>query len=289
MTMTGCARAAVAYARLGWPVAPLHGWDGTCCTCLDAECPSPAKHPRTRHGLKDASTDRATIEGWWKRWPFSNVGLLTGVKFDVCDIDGEEGDRALGDVARAAGDPEMVTGGPMASTGRGWHLLFAPTGEGNRARLVDHVDWRGQGGYIVAPPSVHASGRLYRWEDGCGPRTPLQEAPQWLLDLVVRPTIAVGVVRPISAQGKGGAYGRHALEGELGRLALAPVGARNDALNRAAWSLGQLVGGGELEPSEVAGALLAVALRIGLGEHEAEQTISSGLRRGLQHPRSRPA
>lgn len=182
--MTGCARAAVAYARLGWPVVPLHGWDGKRCTCLDAECPSPAKHPRTRHGLKDASTDPATIGGWWKRWPASNVGLLTGVKFDVLDVDGEEGDLALGEVARGAGDPEMVTTGPMASTGKGWHLLFLPTGEGNRARLVDHVDWRGTAGYIVAPPSLHATGRRYRWLPGCGPGAPLEAAPGWLLDLV---------------------------------------------------------------------------------------------------------
>lgn len=285
--MTGCARAAVAYARLGWPVVPLHGWDGKRCTCLDAECPSPAKHPRTRHGLKDASTDPATIGGWWKRWPASNVGLLTGVKFDVLDVDGEEGDLALGEVARGAGVPEMVTTGPMASTGKGWHLLFLPTGEGNRARLVDHVDWRGTAGYIVAPPSLHATGRRYRWLPGCGPGAPLEAAPGWLLDLVRRPAPAAPGTVPIRA--RSGGYGRAALESELGRLALAPVGARNDTLNRAAFAMGQLIGGGHLEPSEAAGALLAVALRIGLGGVEAERTISSALRRGLDHPRSRSA
>ena len=92
-----------------------------------------------------------------------------------------------------------------------------------------------------------------------------------------------------SLAGPGSAYGHRALEAEVGRLALAPVDTRNDALNRAAFSLGQLVAGGELEPAAVAGNLLAVAERIGLSTTEAERTIASGLRRGLDHPRSRPA
>jgi len=286
--VTGRRVAALLYATMGWLVICLHGWDNGRCTCGRADCPSPAKHPRTEHGLKDATADLATIERWFKRWPASNVGLLTGESFDVCDIDGEAGDRALGDVARAAGDPEMVTDGPMAETGKGSHLLFQATGEGNRAGIVPQVDWRGRGGYIVAPPSLHASGRRYRWLDGLGPDTPLQPAPAWLLDLV-RPPVREVIPMGITPSGRGNSYGRRALEAEVGRVALAPVGTRNDALNRAAFSLGQLVAGGELEPAQVAGDLLAVAVRIGLTEHEAERTITSGMRRGLDLPRRRSA
>lgn len=286
--MTPRGQSALQYAvHQRWPVIVLHGWDQGSCTCRKADCPSPAKHPRSKHGLKDATTDRATIERDFERWPASNVGLLTGEAFDVLDVDGAAGDLALGEVARAAGDPEMRTDGPAAETGRGTHLLFKATGEGNRARLVEQVDWRGRGGYIVAPPSVHATGRRYRWLPGLGPETPLEDAPEWLLDLVRRPAPVVTAATPI--HGRPGSYGRRALESELGRLALAHVGGRNDTLNRSAFAMGQLIGEGHLDPGEVAGALLSVALRIGLTEHEAERTIGSGLRRGLEHPRSRTA
>lgn len=266
----------------------LHGWENSACTCRKAGCPSPAKHPRSAHGLKDASTDRAVVEGWWERWPASNVGLLTGEAFDVLDIDGEAGDRALGVVAQAAGDRQMRTDGPMTATGKGWHLFFRPTGEGNRAGLVPQVDWRGNGGYIVAPPSVHASGRRYQWLPGLGPDTDLEVAPPWLFSLV-RP-LARMLAPTVSIAGRGvSAYGRRALEAEVGRVALAPVGTRNDTLNRAAFSLGQLVASGALKPADVADALLSVALRAGLSDGEATASIVSGLRRGVERPRSRTA
>src|SRR5271170_3264621 len=98
--MSALLTAALDYAARGWPVVPLHSWTGRGCSCGSApdEC-KPAKHPRTAHGLKDASAELDRILEWWKRWPGANVGLLTGVAFDVVDVDGSEGMAAINQAA----------------------------------------------------------------------------------------------------------------------------------------------------------------------------------------------
>ena len=279
-------------AGRGWPVLALHNPVAGRCSCsAGAGCPSPAKHPRTPHGLKDASTDAVQIAACWTRWPEANIGLLTGgTSPDVLDIDGAEADIELRRVHSRGG--HLIGPGPLVSTGRGWHAYFRPTGHRNKVGLVEHADWRGAGGYVVAPPSRHISGRTYTWEPGCGPDEPLEPVPPWLIALLEPPEPPEAPAAPAwsgaLAAGRS-TYGQRALEAEVGRLALAPVGGRNDALNRAAFNLGQLVGGGELEPHEVAAALLGLAQRIGLGDHEAVATITSGMGRGVGLPRRRPA
>lgn len=148
----------------GWHVLPLKPHDKT---------------PLTKHGLLDASDDTAQIEDWWNQWPEANIGLRTGVIFDVLDIDGPAGLTAFTTVATP-----YHHDGPLAATGKGgFHLLFATTGAKNGANLVDKVDFRGTNGYIVAPPSIHPNGRTYRWlRDG-----PLPTAPDWLTPLLPMP------------------------------------------------------------------------------------------------------
>jgi hypothetical protein len=247
-------------------------------------CRPRAKTPLLDHGLHDASTDPDQIRAWWDRWPDANIGLRTGDAFDVVDVDGPDGEAALDATERPADAPTVD--GPTVATGKGWHVYLSPTGRGNRAGLVDHVDWRGRGGYVVAPPSVHPSGARYRWElpdhPVFGAEAPLRPAPPWLLALVDPPRPPVTASPP---EMTGDVYGRHALEGELGRLALSPEGHRNDDLHRAAVRLGQLVGAAKLDAAEVVGALLSVAARIGLPDREAEATIRSGLSFGMGHRR----
>jgi hypothetical protein len=97
------------------------------------------------------------VGGWWRRWPAANLALVTGRRFDVLDLDGDQGVEALRAVLSIAPGEHP---GPVARTGGGgWHLLYAPTGLGNRVGMLPGVDWRGRGGLIVAPPSRHASGR----------------------------------------------------------------------------------------------------------------------------------
>ncbi len=68
--------AALDYASRGWPVLPLHtARSHARCSCGRADCSSPGKHPRTEHGVKDATTDENTIRSWWKEHPTANVGI----------------------------------------------------------------------------------------------------------------------------------------------------------------------------------------------------------------------
>ena len=140
----------------------------TRCSCRDPGCGQPAKHPLgslVPHGVRDATTNRARVLAWWTRHPQANIGLATGHAFDVLDVDGPAGVHAIRTLASTHG---LVSSGPLVRTGGGgWHYYLAPTGLGNvQPAGLDHVDWRGHGGYVVAPPSRHASGHPYQWIPG---------------------------------------------------------------------------------------------------------------------------
>jgi hypothetical protein len=252
------------------------------CSCRSGSCESQGKHPRTQHGLKDASCDPGVIRQWWKQWPRANVGLVTGVLFDVLDVDGPQALEFLEKL-----DPGLTSlNGPMVCTGRGWHLYVQATGLGNRAGLLPGVDWRGTGGYVVAPPSLHPSGNAYQWSQGLELELPL--CPPWLLDLLAPEKPPVGPVEPLErpqlVNGKG--YAHSALEAECRDVAQTGKGQRNHALNRAAFNLGQLVPH-ILDEHSVTAALTDAALRTGLSPQEIRVTITSGLRAGSRKPRSR--
>jgi hypothetical protein len=166
-------------------------------------------------------------------------------------------------------------------------------------RIAPGIDVRGENGYVLAPPSIHPSGHTYRWVA----TEPLAVAPQWLLRLTCKrpppatPSPPSTPSQPPSSprhNGSPGAYGRAALEREIEALANTAPGQRNHALNRASFSLHQLVAGGELDGNEVQQRLLGGAQANGLmtdpsdGPRSVTRTIQSGGRAGLQHPRSRP-
>jgi hypothetical protein len=140
-------------------VLPLHtpDPDGRC-SCGRADCPNPGKHPRSRHGLCDASTNAARVRAWWAAWPDANIGVATG-RLVVLDVDDAHGRAALATLEHAHRRlPRTLT----AASGRGAHLYFhaGPQRVANSvARLGAGLDVRGRGGYVVAPPSLHADGR----------------------------------------------------------------------------------------------------------------------------------
>jgi len=280
-----CARAAQVYAALGFPVVPMHtARSGGRCSCPDQVCPDPGKHPRLRGWQRLAAADAAVVGEWWRRWPDANLALVTGRRFDVLDLDGEQGVEALRAVLSITPTEHP---GPVARTGGGgWHLLYAPTGLGNRVRLLSGVDWRGRNGLIVAPPSHHTSGYRYTW---IWPLTAtLPEAPAQLRRLLAPPAAARTTLPPApTAAGHSGGYGPAALARERAAVAAAQPGRRNATLNRAAFNLGQLVAAGLLEVEQVRAMLLAAALEAGNPEAKARATITSGLRGGATKPRQR--
>jgi Bifunctional DNA primase/polymerase, N-terminal len=281
------AQAAQVYAALGFPAVPMHtAQPSGKCTCPHQKaCPDPGKHPRLRGWQRLAAVDPALVGEWWRRWPDANLGLATGRRFDVLDLDGNQGVEAL---RAALSIAPAEHPGPVARTGGGgWHLLYAPTGLGNRVGLLPGMDWRGRGGLIVAPPSEHASGRRYRW---VRPLTAaLPEVPAGLRRLLAPPATPRTTLppAPTPARRRGG-YGRAALAREQAAVAAAPIGRRNVTLNRAAFNLGQLVAAGLLDPDEVWAVLLAAALEAGNPEAKARATITSGLAGGAAKPRRQP-
>jgi hypothetical protein len=274
--MSDLLEAALDYGRRGWPVLPIE---------------PRGKRPLGRlvpHGLHDASTDEATIERWWKAEPEANVAIATGHGCDVLDLDGRDGIDALL-AAQPSTMPEDQASGPCATSRLGhWHVYFAPLGLGNRAGLLPHVDWRGRGGFVVAPPSRHESGSVYEWSVDFGLDTPLEPPPGWLLRLL-KPEPKVPIAPPRARTVEPSRYGVAALEREAGRVALAPEGQRNHTLNAAAFNLGQLVAGGALDVDDVVSALSTAASRAGLPDREAERTIASGLAAGASYARGVPA
>jgi Bifunctional DNA primase/polymerase, N-terminal/AAA domain len=109
--------------------------------------------------------DRATREEigqWWRTWPKANIGIVTGAVSGIVVIDADSPEAAaslksiLGSLAHV----------PIASTGKGFHLYFKHSGDtlNNKAAVMPKVDFRGDGGYVVAPPSVHSSGKQYEWK-----------------------------------------------------------------------------------------------------------------------------
>jgi hypothetical protein len=168
MSGSSLADSARAYAGLGWFVFPLR--------------PGSKEPFAGTHGFHDASRNPDLVETWWRRHPGANIGLATGHGFSAVDIDSGE---ALTELRKRAAGGELLWG-PVSRTRRGWHLFFAGDVP-SRAGVVPHVDVRGTGGYLVAPPSV-VDGVPYRWI--AGPETPVSPPSPWLARLLERPTRA---------------------------------------------------------------------------------------------------
>lgn len=195
---------AARYAAGGLRVFPVHGvlpdpGGGWRCTCAaGAGCLRAGKHPLTAHGLRDATRDAATIAAWWRRWPEANIGVATGrhapggaappdVPVVVLDIDGLGGEATIEALQGRHGQlPETWA---VLTGGGGFHLWFAHPGAGRTVKtsagaLGPGLDMRGDGGYVVVPPSGHRSGNRYVWAETWRPGSvPLADMPGWLLDL----------------------------------------------------------------------------------------------------------
>jgi len=177
---------ALSYAKRGWPVFPLHTPHGKQCSC-GKDCGNPGKHPRTKHGLTDATTDESTIRSWWTKWSDANIGIATGTRSGivVVDVDPRSGGDATWERLQLEhdGDAPTLT---SETGGGGLHVIYErPSDQGKIASRKDAippgVDCKADGGYIVAAPSLHMSGRRYQWRDE---NEQLQPVPAWLLAIL---------------------------------------------------------------------------------------------------------
>ena len=139
--------AALRYARADWPVFP----------CLPGE-----KAPATRHGFLDATTDPDKITWWWSRHPDRNVAIATGAPGpDVLDVDVHQHGSGFAAFNRLRREGLLDGASAYIRTpSGGLHAYFTGSEQGNGRLPRHHLDFRSQGGYVVAPPS-HVNGRPY--------------------------------------------------------------------------------------------------------------------------------
>jgi hypothetical protein len=265
---------ALDYAARGFAVFP----------CLET-----SKAPAVGRGFHSATTNPATIRRWFLNCPQYNLAIATGIASGawVLDVDGSDGAQSLLELEDQFGAlPNTLT----SSTASGCHFWFRLTDPmpSSVGRIARGLDVRADGGYVLAPPSEHPDGPIYRWTNACDRAI----APKWLMERAYKKVVAPRLVPSINRAGSSN-YGRAALNDECRALASAFIGTRNHALNRASFTLHQLVAGGELDIAEVRNGLIAAATANGLidddGPRQVEKTIASGARAGLQNPRSRPA
>lgn len=265
---------ALDYAARGFAVFP----------CLET-----SKAPAIGRGFHSATTNPATIRRWFLNCPQYNLAIATGIvsRVWVLDVDGSNGAQSLAELEVQFGQlPPTLT----SITASGCHFWFRLTDPmpSSVGRIAEGLDVRADGGYVLAAPSVHPDGPIYRWTNA----RDLAIAPKWLIERARQKVAAPRFVPSVGRVGLSN-YGRAALEDECRALASVPIGTRNHALNRASFALHQLVAGGELDIAEVRNRLIAAATANGLmdddGPRQVEKTIASGARVGLQNPRSRSA
>jgi len=267
--------AALMYAERGFAVFP---------------CSPGSKMPfKGSSGSTDATTDEAQIRAWWDACPTANVAIATGSTSGIYVVDIDAESHPI--MARL---PQTWI---ARTRGGGWHYVYRlPEGvrlansaketkpveerEENARNLGDHIDTRGEGGYILVFPSV-VGGKPYAWENDIDP----VELPGWIVERLKPREVVRSMTRQTFALAST-SWAQKALDDECRRMECTGKGGRNDQLNRSAFSLGQIVAAGHLSASVVESRLLYSAGVAGLSDREALTTIASGMKGGSQHPRS---
>ncbi len=249
MSLSALGEQALWYAALGWPVFPLR--------------PRRKEPLPGLHWDREATTDPEQIHKWWTRVPAANIGIVTGVKSGLVVIDCDS-PEAYARFCTAYGDHDT----PASITGRGRHVLFQHPGEtlANSVgkKLGEGNDVRGDGGYIVAPPSVHPTGQPYRWDSAHHPLLvdPAPLPPRLLAALRATPAASTAPDgEPMAAR-------------DIASLAEIPETQRNDTLTRYA---GRLLAKGhsETETLDVVRAFNTAKCKPPLGDAEVRRIAHS--------------
>lgn len=256
--MSDLLEAALAYARAGFPVFPVK---------LD-------KTPLTAHGFKDASRDEVTIRDWWLRKPGASIGMPTGTATGVVVLDEDPRHGGTESLAQLLAEHGALPVGPVTKTGGGGrHFWFSHPGGAvpSSVGFQPGLDLRADGGYVVVPPSPHASGNEYVWlVELIGRRLPL--LPPWLLG-----TPSVGRLAP-----------RRFEAGPGGKI---PHGRHHDFIVQTAASLASRIAGLDEETliRQVRGASREALDDAWAHEREIEEASRSALRKYGMPPPESPA
>jgi len=289
--------AALEYAsKWGWPVFPC----------------DEHKSPLTPHGFKDATTDPRQIAAWWRRWPNAMVAAPTGSKIGAWALDGDD----LPIFQAAAVEKGIALPATRRSiTSKGKHFFFSWDPEQPVHNAQKHpkkgwafpdlpgIDVRGEGGYVILPPSVHESGHVYAWESLEEP----SEAPDELYSIVrkldqggplratanpIDPYSAASSVLARAIHGEDTPWGVAALREECDTIASAGAGAQESALNDGSLKIGGVVGGGYLSFRTASAQLIAAGLampsyndRHPWTTEQIAKKVDRALRDGMATPR----
>lgn len=233
-------------------------------------CVPSGKQPRTPHGYRDATTETEQVARWWRRWPTANIGLPTGHEFDVLDVDvkndapGRESMMRLKRAGFLDGYSQIV-----ATPSGGFHFYFAASGEGNHSLQAAGIDYRGMGGYVLAPGSRLEAGEYLivdRSERASSTRFPWCEAR--------------ALLQPDSRASRRSNMrsGTFELRPLASWVSSRPEGCRNEGLF---WAANRA-----LEQGHDPDALVPAAVAAGLAELEARRTVESA-RQTTRFPRNR--
>lgn len=310
-------RAALAYAAAGFPVFPCNPTSDKA-----AGSKAPLVPRESSKGAKDgghwlASTDARQVERWWLRWPSALIGFPTGARTRSVVVDLDPREHAAeamlaalkvwcgGGLAWADPDTgEIIAPAVAVTQSGGLHLYFAhPEAEilnrtglfsgfvktGEAQAVLGHIDVRGDGGYVIAPPSRMESGADYRWLR----RPQKDEAGRWLLpplppalrrvitrERLPRSDAPRAAARPAQFTGEASVrrYVEKTVDGILSTLRTAPQGERNQLIFWASCRLGEFVLGGALGKGEAQGLLIGnLPAGVSPGEPKALKTIENGL------------
>lgn len=263
--------AALSYAARGVPVFP-------CSARSKQPCLSKKEGGK---GYKDATTDEAIIRAWWSRWPTAMIGMPTGeitgvVVFDVDVKDGVNGYAALHAATLPQNTPQVAT--PSG----GLHLYYrqpagvkvkSATGGVLEKQFGPGLDTRGEGEFVIVPPSVNADGKTYRWNSDFKIADALP-VPEHLLKYIAK------------TKSNGHAPLNRSLSEAVKKIAEASSGHRHGELNKQTFLIGQLVSAGLLDDATARATLIEAGLAA-MGParaEEIERTVADGLAAGKATP-----
>jgi len=226
------------------------------------------KRPLTPNGFKDATAGPDTVHEWWTRWPNALIGVPTGLRFVVVDVDLQHADAQQWLAEHRSRIP--ITRTHRTRSG-GLHLLFAPHDKikCSTSRLGPHIDTRGAGGYII-------------WWPACGLEVlhagVMAPVPDWVIDALEPKVIAIPTRISAAAHRPSVA----SIRGALNVLAGASQGARNYTLFWTACRMGEAMRNGIITRAEATDLVLSVGRQVGLLDREILATANSGFREGFR-------